>query len=245
MTNKTSGLGDNFYIGGFDLSGDVSSLDQISTPLATFDVTGIKKFATERIPGARDGNLQFTSFFNPSPGQAHQALLSLPRTDAIATYFRGTALLSPAFCINGKQINYDFTRDNTAHLTAKIQVQANAFGAEWGKQLTPGLRTDSAATVGTFIDDNGAGTVFGAQAYVQLIAFSGTSVTVQVNHCTTSGGAYTNLLATSAMTAVGAQRLSVPNSTTVNRFLEVTTVGTFSSAVFAVGFMRNQAAVVF
>ena len=61
---KTSGLGDNFYIGGYDLSGDVSALDKISGPIAVLDSTGINKSANERLFGQRDAAMQFTTLFN-------------------------------------------------------------------------------------------------------------------------------------------------------------------------------------
>lgn len=61
---KESGLGDNFYIGGYDLSGDVASIDKISGPVATLDSTGIVKSANERLFGLRDAAMQFTTLFN-------------------------------------------------------------------------------------------------------------------------------------------------------------------------------------
>jgi hypothetical protein len=145
---KQSGLGDNFYIGGFDLSGDVSSVDQMSGPLAPIDVTGIKYSANQRIGGLRDADWQFTSFFNFAAGASHLALNTLPTTDVIATYFRGTATGNPAASINGKQIDYAPTRDNTGNLTLKTEVQANAYGMEWGQQLTPGIYAAANALTG-------------------------------------------------------------------------------------------------
>jgi len=164
---KQSGLGDNFYIGGYDLSGDLASVDQISGGPALIDVTPINSSANVRIGGLRDGSMQFTSFWEStvavtSPGvpsttvpyvstynfpvlvtvvggtvsgvtvngssvgsgdgtyllpalgtitltysaaptwswvkvgTEHDALSGLPRTDTIATYFRGTTLGNPA-----------------------------------------------------------------------------------------------------------------------------------------------------
>ena len=60
---KQSGLGDNFYVGGYDLSGDVASIDKIAGPLALIEATTVKQFAESRIPGRRDGNMQFTTLF--------------------------------------------------------------------------------------------------------------------------------------------------------------------------------------
>lgn len=242
MSTKSSGLGDNFYIGGFDLSGDVASVDSISGPQGTFDVTAINKSAHERIGGLRDGNMQFTSFFNNASNQEHAILKTLPRTDTIATYLRGTTLGNPAACVSGKQIDYAPTRDNSGALTLKVEVQANGFGLEWGKQITAGLRTDTTATTGAAFDDT-APSSFGGQAYFQLVAFTGTSVTIDIQSATTSGGTYaTTGLTSSALTVVGSQRVAVANTTTINEFLKVKTTGTFSNAVFAVVFVRNPIA---
>lgn len=149
---KTSGLGDNFYLGGYDLSGDTQSLGEIGGSIALLDVTGIDKFAFERIGGLRDGRIEWTSHFNDATGQEHVALSSLPTTDRILTYCRGTTLGNPAACLVGKQLNYDPTRANDGALTIAVRAEANAFGLEWGKQLTAGKRTDTAATNGTAVE---------------------------------------------------------------------------------------------
>lgn len=134
---KQSGLGDNFYLGGHDLSGDVASLDQVTGGPATLDVTGLNKSANERIGGLRDGDLQFTTYFDAASEQP--ALSVLPTSSVIASYLRGTGQGNTAACLIGRQINYDGTRDNTGNLTMKVEVQADHFGLEWGTQLTSGI----------------------------------------------------------------------------------------------------------
>lgn len=309
---KSSGLGDNFYLGGYDLSGDVSSVDQISSPMTPIDVTPVKYSANQRIGGLRDGDLQFTSFFENagsvsapsfpattvavtstyswyvvatitggtvtnvsvngstvgtgdgtyvipplgtiavtytgSPawtwtavGTEHNALSPLPTADTVATYFRGTTVGNAAMSINGKQINYDFTRDNVGNLTAKVEVQANAYALDWGVMLTPGLRTDTTGTTGAYYDQ-GAGSAYGGQAYLQLVEFAGTSVDVKIEHCATSGGSYTSLVDFGSLTAVGAVRVALGNTATVDEFLKVVTSGTFTYATFAVQFTQNLVA---
>lgn len=136
--SKTSGLGDNCFVGGYDLSGDIGALSKISGTIATLDVTGINKLAPERIGGLRNGLLDFTAFFNPTAGQAHPVLSALPRTDVGVMYLRGTALGNPAACMIAKQLNYDGTRANSGAFTFNVSTQANGFGLEWGRQLTPG-----------------------------------------------------------------------------------------------------------
>lgn len=311
---KQSGLGDNFYIGGYDLSGDVASVDQLSSPMTTLNVTPVNVYGNARIGGLRDGDMQFTTFFEysgsgtapsfPGSGTAitstyyvpaivtitggtvstvdingssagsgdgsyllpalgsiavdytgspswtwslqgteHDALSPLPRTSTIASYFRGTTLLNPTASLYGLQLNYDPTRDNTGNLTMKVEVMANGYGLEWGVMLTAGLRTDTTATTGSYVDDNGAGTTYGAQAHLQIIDFEGTSVDVQIQDCTTSGGSYTSLIDFGSQTGPGAWRGTV--SGTVDRYLKVVTSGTFTYVTFAVAWTRNQFAVNF
>lgn len=243
---KQSGLGDNFYIQGFDLSGDVSALDKISGGPALLDFTPINKSAMVRQGGLRDGGMSFTTLFEfggvAAPNFEHDVLSQLPRTDAVACYLRGTTLGNPAAGLVAKQTNYDGTRDNAGNLPFKCDLLANNFGLDWCTQLTPGLRTDAIATTGT-AQDNGALTTFGAQAYLQVEAFTGTSVDIKVEH-SVDNVTYTTLIDFGAQSARGAARGAVTG--TVNRWLRVTTgTGTFSSVTFAVILNRNPVAVSF
>jgi hypothetical protein len=140
-----------------------------------------------------------------------------------------------------KQDNYDPTRDNKGGITVKIDIESNAFGMEWGKTLTPGLRTDNGATTGAFVD-LGAGSAFGAQAYLQLIELVGTNIDVTITHATTSGGAYTTLLDFGSQTAINGYRVATLNTATVNEFVKVVSAGTFTQAVFAVALVQNPIA---
>lgn len=238
---KQTGLGSALYVAGNDLSGDTQALAKVSGGPAALDVTDITQSAFSRLGGERDGGIDWTSYFDPTT--SHPVLSALPTTDVIVTFVPPTAAIgSPAASLVSKQIGYDGTRDNAGNFTFALAAQANGFGLEWGKLLTAGLRTDTTATVGAFFDDL-AGSTFGAQAYFQLVAFAGTSVTIDIQHCTTSGGAYTSTgLTTTAMTAIGAQRLATTNTTTINEFIKVVTTGTFSNAKFAVHFVRNPIA---
>lgn len=243
--SKQSGLGDQLYVDGYDLSGDIGSLGRISSGVTgTFDVTGIDKDAHERLLGMRDGGIDFSAFFNDASGQAHPRLSALPTSDVLVSYFRGQALGSPAADTVGKQINYDPTRGNDGNLTIAVQAQSNGFGLDWAKQLTAGKRTDTTATDGDGVDFTTVSTTFGWQAYLHVFAFTGTSVTVtlqdsadNVSFANITGGAFT------AATGITSQRLAGATDATVRRYLRAVTSGTFSNAVFAVAFARNEAAV--
>jgi len=243
---KKSGLGDNLYVAGYDLSGDIGSLESISCPMQLLEVTGIDKSAFERIGGLRDGKLAYTAFFDKQTGQAHPRLSLLPTTDQLATYCRGTVLGNPAACINAKQLDYDGTRAESGAFTFKVSAEANAYGLEWGEQLTAGKRTDSAATNGASVDYGAAQAgAYGLQAYLHVFAFTGTSVTVKLqdsadnsSFADIAGAAFT------AATGITSQRIAV-SAVTVRRYVRAVTIGTFTNAVFAVALVRNASAVTF
>lgn len=242
---KTSGLGDNLYIHGYDLSGDVQQVNNISSPRALLDVTGINKSAYERIYGGLDGAIDMTTFFNPAANQQHPRLKLLPTTDVHVMYTRGTTLGNAAAVLVAKQINYDGSRGNDGAFTFSVQSQANAFGLEWPDLLTAGVRTDTAATNGASID-TAASALFGAQAYLQAFAFTGTDVTVKIQDSAdnSSFADVTGLTFTQLTAGRSAQRLATANTATIRRYLRAVTVttGGFSSLAFAVAVNKNQAA---
>lgn len=237
---KGSGMGDNLYVAGYDLSGDVGSLGRIGGGPAALDVTPISKFAMERLGGIRDGSIEFTSFFNTAALQEHVALKDLPRTDIMVTYARGTTLGNPAAAMIAKQVNYDPTHGQDGSLTFGVQALANSYGLEWGRQLTAGLRTDTAATNGASIDTTAAAS-FGWQAYLQVTAVTGTSVTVSIED--SANDSVWAALADSTFTAATGrtfQRLaSLTTTATVRRYIRVVTTGTFNPATFSVVFVKN------
>jgi hypothetical protein len=240
--SKTSGLGDNLYVTGTDCSNDVGALSKIACSTAVLDVTGINKFANERLPGLRDGQMQFAPWFNKTG--AHAELSLLPTADIIVTYCRGTTIGNPAAALNGRQLNYDGKRDNKGGLTLEVTSDADAFGLEWGVQLTAGIRTDTTATNGTSFDQGAppAG-AWGAQAYAHFFAMTSTSCVVKVQH-STDNSTFTDLITFAAVATAGsstAQRVATSNSTQVNRYLRAVTTGTFTSAAFAVMVNVNQA----
>ncbi len=245
---KQSGIGDNLYIAGVDLSGDVGSLSRIGGGPSTLDVTAIDKAGYERLGGLRDGSIEFVAFFNKATGQEHLTLRTLPTTDQIVSYWRGATLGGQAASLNGKQINYDPSRNEDGSLTFKVEAQADGFGLEWGTSLTAGKRTDSAATNGTGVDLT-ASTTFGLQAYLHVFAFAGTSVTVKLQHSNDNGGGdpYADITggAFTAVTVAPASQRIANTTNPIKQWIRVVTTGTFSNAVFAVVVTKNAQAVAF
>ena len=241
---KSSGLGDNYYVAQYDLSGDIGSLGSISGGNEPLDVTAINASAHERVGGIRDGTIEFTTFINTAVGQEHAALSPLPTTDVIVSYFRGATLGDAAASMVAKQANYDIERGDDGSITASVEALANAYGLQWGVQLTAGKRTDTAATDGTSVDLGTGSLAFGLVAFLHVFSFSGTSVTVKIQESSDNGAgdAWADVTGGGFTAATGAtsQRIATSLTQTVERYIRCVTTGTFSSAVFSVNAVRND-----
>lgn len=248
---KSSGLGDLLVVDGVDLSGDVGVVDQLSSPVATLDVTGLDKFAFERIQAKRDGVVKFSPFWNNATGREHGVLSTLPRTDRLVTYLHGAVIGGQAANILCKQVDFDWKRGNAGDLIGNVDAQANGFGLEWGNQLTAGFRTDSVVTNGASWNAS-ASTSFGFQAYLHVTSFSGTDVTVKLQDSAdnstfadVASGAFPQI--TGATPLPGGFRLAVGGVATLRQYVRVATVttGGFTSVKFECNVVKNTIAVVF
>ncbi len=209
---KTTGLGDDFLIGGYHIGDDIQDV-QIKAGLKALDVTPITKKAFERLGGLRDGSIDVTAFFDPVAGASHAAFSGLPTSDQIATYLRGQAIGNPAACCVSRVLNYDGTRAADGMLTFKVTGDGDGYGLEWGEQLTAGVRTDTAATNGTAQDDAGGVTAPAVPASgTPVTSTSGLPVQVVI-----SGGTVTDVVidGTSAGTGDGTYTLQPGASITL------------------------------
>lgn len=244
---KSSGLGDNLYIAGLNASGDIQQLGNIGGGPALLNFTGIDKPAYERQGGLRSGQFEMTTYFNSDPlnGATHEKLSALPRTDVIMTYCRGTTLGDPAASLVAKQTNYDPQRGDDGMLTFSVSAQSNGYGIEWGRQLTAGVRTDTAATNGTSIDTT-ASASYGGQAYLQVFAFTGTDVTIKIQDSAddVTFADVTSFAFTQVTTAPTSERIALANTDTIRRYVRVSTAttGGFTSCAFAVNMIKNEIA---
>lgn len=244
---KTSGLGDALYIAGFDASGDIQQLGNISGGPALLNFTAINQSAYERQGGLRSGQIEFTAYHNhvAVTGATHDKLAALPTSDVILTYCRGTTLGDPAASLVAKQINYDGTRGDDGMLTFAVSAQSNGYGIEWGRQLTAGVRTDTAATNGTGIDTT-ASASFGGQAYLHVTAFVGTDVTIKIQD-SADNVSFTDVASfafTQVTAAPTSERIALGNTATIRRYVRVitATTGGFTSVSFAVNMIKNEIA---
>lgn len=91
-------------------------------------------------------------------------------------------------------------------------------------------------------------TAYGAQGYLQAVAFTGTDATVEIQH-SADGSTWSTLLSFTQITGAAplAQRVATAATVTVGRYVRATTVttGGFTNLEFAVVLCRNVVATVF
>ena len=238
---KKSGLGQQIFVHGYDLSGDVATIDNAGSPRNLLDITAINASANERLVGLSDGNISVSSWFNDSTEQEHDALSGLVTTDRIVTWAFGATRGDVAACLVAKQLNYDGSRGTDGSLSFSVDTQADGISLDWCNTLTTGKETHSSAGSSTSRDD-GAGTTAGMVAYLEITdCDSGTpTVTIQESSDNGSSDAWVNVLSFSAVgyaSAPTAER--VTSSGTVERYLRITTTGTFSNLDFCVSTRRG------
>lgn len=244
---KASGIGDFFFVDGFDLSGDTQQLSRVGGGPAVIDQTDITQGGHERKGTLLGGEINWVSYFDKGVGQAHAALSGITTADRIVTYAHQPNALGSACASHVcKQVGYDPNRGNDASLTVGVASQSTGVPLEWGQALTVGIRTDTGATNGTALDFGATSTLFGLQAYLHVLAVTGTSVTVKLQDSAdnatfadVTGAAFTAVTPLIAGTVDGRQRLQTGRTATVRRYVRLATTGTFTNAQFFCHFIRN------
>jgi hypothetical protein len=239
--SKRSGLGNQLYVGGYDISGDVGALSNLSTPRGEQNVTGIDKSANERIQLLVDGDISFDTFFNDATDQIHDALSTLPTTNRQGMFLVSTTRGEPAFAMNAKQINYDWSRAAEGSLTGTTQLlQADGNSPAWGESIAMKETIASAGDITGYIDVQ---TTSGVVAFLQIFTLgSGTPViTLQDSSDTTDGddGSWSTIGTFTINSARSAERLAVAG--TIEKALRIEASGTFTNLVVAAMIRRGTA----
>lgn len=247
---KNTGMGDRFYVAQYDITGDTGSLDSIMGNFAMDDVTGLDKYAHERLGLLKDGKMTFTTFWNAgavlgSEG-AHTVLKALPTADIVVSYLNGTSVGNPAAVMNAKQVDYAPTRAANGSLRMKTDAMSNGYGIFWMDQLTAGKVTHASASAGSVIDYGAlvGTTAFGASAVWHVFSVASGTAGGQIQHSTDNitftaiGG-----MSFSGATGPTSQRLdSTALTTSINRYVKFVSTGVFTNAVIFVAFVKNLTA---
>lgn len=246
---KQSGLAQGLYLGGYDLSGDTGAIDVCRGGPALMDVTGIDKSAVERVGGRFDGEIGWSSWFNPSASQQHPVLSALPTADVIVAYKAGSSAIGAyaAFCA-AKQVNYDPKRANDGAMTIGVQALIQGKHLFWGRQGRAGKVTEASATNGASIDGQGVGDISGASsaygASSVFMLFSGPatgSVTAAKWQDSADDVSFADItgLSHTIAAAPNAEILQTATGATIRRYVRFITTGTFTNAVLFAALQRH------
>lgn len=241
--SKQTGLGDQLFVDGNDIAGDIQSIGGISTPIATLDMTGINKEAFERQYGLADGQVEFTSFFNDAANAAHVTLSSLPRADGQIMYLRGAGAGKSAVGLVGKRVDYSGTRGDDGSLTFGVSAQGNGTVLDWCVQITAGKVTHASGDSTDGVDLGVAPGSYGWQAYLQVFSLGSGAATITLESSSDDGvgDTYASLGAFTEVTGSTVERIQSASATAaVEQYVRVTTSGTFTDLVFCVIFNRNN-----
>jgi len=251
---KSSGMGMKVVVDGYDISGDFQSLGRLGGGPAVIETTGVDKSAFERIGGRRDGAIDAVTYFNTdtiaggaATDRSHLVLRSLPLTDRMVSVAHPAS--GEAWNVIAKQGNYDPTVAADGAITIAVNALANGYGLEPAKLLTIAGTATQGGQGSLLGVDFGAAGAFGLQAHLQLLAFTGTSVVVKLQQSSDNGvgDAWADVTggAFASLTARGTQRIETVRNQAVERYLRVTTTGTFTNAVFLVTAEVNTVAVAY
>lgn len=235
---KQGGLGQEFFAHGLQIGADVAGIDDASSPRTFQDVTPITLSAIERVQLKSTGRLAFTVFFNDAAGQAHGELSTLPTTDVILLWALGTAINDPAAWLVAKQVNYDLARGAGGELTIGVEGVGQARPLEWGVMLSAGI--DTFANSGSKASkDDAASSAAGLAAVLALDDIDSGTPTFVIED-SPNDSSWSTLVSFAAV-ADGAEPTAerVTVSGTVNRYLRITTTGTFTNADYAVAYRRG------
>lgn len=119
---KTNGLGAALIVD--DASGSPQTITNdftdftLATPRAVQDITGLDKYAHERLLLLADGTVQIKGVFNPAANMSHVVLSSVPSTSVIRTVkVTPTAETTPYLSMEMLISSYDVARGAGGELT--------------------------------------------------------------------------------------------------------------------------------
>lgn len=227
------GKGGAVIWGATDLSAYLNNVDAAATA-DTAEVTCFGSSSKSYVAGTRDATLSLSGFFDGSVGAVDEVLsAALAGTAAVTIAPAGAgAIGNRAQLANVIHTGYTVTAPvgDAVSISAEAQVSGGLAGGIILADLT--ART---ATGNTTANDNAASSAGGAVAHLHLTAFTGTDITIKVQH-SADNSTWVDLITFAQLTATGSERKSATG--TINRYLRVNIAGTFTTATFAVAIAR-------
>ena len=232
------------YLQGFDVSGFVKDLSD-DLKIEAAETTNLKSLGKEFIPGLFEATVGADGFMDGAAGSDATTFSFLVDSlmavnNVLMTYYpQGEGVGNMAKGVQGQLTKNTIKTGVTGAGTVSLELNSDV-GSEFASELHPqGAETVTGNDASSV--DNGASSANGGVAYLQITAVSGSAsptLTATVQH-STDNSVFVDLVAFTAATAIGAQRVTVAG--TVNRYTRTkrTISGTTPSFTYNVAFGRK------
>jgi hypothetical protein len=236
---KRSGIGQRLWWHGRDLSGDIGSLNALSSPRVVIDTPNLNATAMERVLAGADGMIDVSGWFDDASNLEHDALKAQPDADRGVLLAISTTRGDPCAFLPVKHETHTHERTPDGALAIGAIGRSNGAPLEWGVMLTADAETISSAGSLTSLDENSAGsTSNGGVGYLEFVSLSSGNPVLLIRDSTDNSSFATLLTFVEGTPPLGERKTVTGN---VDRYLEVRATGTFSNAKLAVGFRRGTA----
>jgi hypothetical protein len=242
----TTGVGGRFLVDEFNLSGSTGAARRLQYSAGQQDTSTIQDEGMRRNALVRDGAIDWTAFWDDAAGASVPVLSELPTADRQVSLLHRSTRGATAWSETAKQVTYAPDRSNDGALTLDIATVANNTGVEGGHTLTAGIENSTGSENLAGVDDQGTATTtnFGLQAYLHVVSFTGTSVTVTIQDSDDDGAgdAYAAITGAAFTAAAGAtfERIQTGRTQAVKRWMRLALTGTYSDVDLCVVVIRNQ-----
>ena len=192
------------------------------------------------IAGLEMGTVQLGGFWDGDAAAVDEALDGVlsDNSPVITVGLSGVAAVGDvATMLQGKLTTYGVQSSVNGPVTVSAAATADG-GVRNGGHILHALGAETSTFNGSTYD-GAASSAFGGAAHLHVTAFTGTSLTLKIQH-SANGSTWADLVSWT-VSAIGAQRTAVATGTTVNRYLRTAiTAGTFTTITFATAFARNR-----
>lgn len=201
------------------------------------DVTTFCDNSLNYVEGVEGGSFSFGGFVDSTPADLFTPLENLRQAgvdSVVSVAPNGYAVGQQVWLAEAKlsELGHSSTVGDAATFQLGMMTEARPdLGVALHNVLTAETAGGNAAA-----QDNAASSSNGGAGVVHCSAFSGTNITVKIQH-SADNSTWADLMTFTQLTAVGAEHKTVTG--TVNRYLRASWSGTFTSATFAVAFARR------
>jgi hypothetical protein len=217
----------------YDLSAFLNSFEGAATA-DTAEVTTFGSTAKSYVAGQKDATISLGGFFDGAAAAVDEVLAAALAGSSVVTLAAAGAgaIGNRAQVAQAIHTSYNVTAPvgDAVTITAEAQVSGGLASGVVLANLIARTATGNTSAV-----DNAASTSAGAAATFHLTAFSGTNVTVKVQH-SADNSTWVDLITFAQLTAIGSEYKAATG--TINRYLRVNVAGTFTSVTFAVACAR-------